>query len=148
MLWLIITCFRQFNLFSFSSWAWLSKSMTYKKIPIMGQKSDRLTEPNLSLILAKGHKCELRSYVDDHRCLMKARNLRLLHFLNGQLTFSEVESSAEYSPDATGLSASSLWKNWEATESRTRVRPSAAILITEPLWCLISGSKNSEIIVV
>lgn len=45
-----------------------------------------------------------------------------------RLTFSDVESSTEYSPDATRVSVSSLWKNCEATDRRTRVLPSAAIL--------------------
>ena len=100
--------------------------MTYKTIPIIGQKSHQATEPNF--IAAKRHSSDPVLMTT-----IAAENLTLLHFLkNRQLTFPEVESSAEYSPAATGMSASSLWNNCEATESRTRVRPSAAILITGP----------------
>ena len=56
-----------------------------------------------------------------------------LTFKNIYLTFSDVESSAEYSPEARA-SASSFRKACEASESRTRARLLAAILISAPLF--------------
>ena len=74
--------------------------MTYKKTPINWPK----IRPDNRAKFNFGKMSQLRCCVHDH----ESKESEAAPLQNGQLTFSEVESSAEYSPDAAGLSASSL----------------------------------------
>lgn len=152
-----LTCFRQFSLFSFSSWAWLSKSITWKKkVCLEWVQSDPDPYNNHCYaqicLFSSQRNTDKGNSLDWSNKLL--RSLRVWHicertkfehftFKNIYLTFSDVESSAEYSPEARA-SASSFRKACEASESRTRARLLAAILISEPLfyWLAVIGKSK------